>query len=302
MRAAYGTPWRPALRALLAVALTTPALAAQSRDTSVRLVPDAVVDVTVRSGRLTVRGIDGSIGSVRGSTGDYQLRSSGVSLTLTAQGESASRGALEIDLPRGVRIVVSTRSADVAVRDIRGGVEVQSTSGDVRLEDVGGRVIVETISGNVAISGGTHLRVGTVSGELRLRDARGDIALHTTSGNVTVSGSGIARLDAESMSGDVRLEGGLGAAARVRVNTHSGDVVLQLPEAARGRLSHSTVNGELSAGGPLTLLPGTVTGGHRGRGAQQYEFGGDAKGDARGLQIDISTFSGSVRLLRALRF
>jgi hypothetical protein len=296
-------PTRSLATLLIGLLAAVPAQA-QSRDTTLRLASDAVVDVTVRSGRLVVRGVDGTTGTVRAATNDYQLRSTGVTLTLAARdGDRRGDGrAVELDLPRGVRLVVSTLSGDVDVRDINGGVDVRSTSGDIQLTQVGGRIFVETISGDVSITGGNQLRVNTVSGTMRLRESRGDISLHTTSGDMSVSGSGITRFDAESMSGDVQLDGLLESTARVQVNTHSGDVTLRLPDNARGRLELSSVSGDLSPGGPLTLLPGDLSGSRRGRSTRRYEFGpGSAETGSRGLQIDIRTFNGDVRLVRAPR-
>ena len=275
----------------------------QSRDTTVRLASDAVVDVTMRTGRLVVRGVNSSSGTVRAATNDYQLRSTGVTLTLAASDDDR-RGdgrIVELDLPRGVRLVVSTLSGDVDVRGIGGGIEVHSTSGDVQLDQAGGRILVETISGDVSVTGGNQVRVTTVSGTTRLREARGDIDVRTTSGDMVVSGTGLTRIEAESMSGDVQLEGGLETTARVRVSTHSGDVVLRLPDNARGQLELSSVNGDLSAGSPLTLLPGDVAGGRRGRSTRRYEFGLGGTAGSRGLQIDITTFNGDVRLVRTPR-
>lgn len=274
-----------------------------SRDTTLRVAANAVVDVTIRSGRLVVRGVDGVSGAVRAATNDYQLRSTGLTLTVSARDDDR-RGdgrAVELDLPRGVRLIVSTMSGDVEVADIGGGVEVRSTSGDVQLTRIGGRVIVETIAGDVVVTGGDDVRVRTVSGRLAVREVRGAVALYTTSGDARVRGTdgGITRLETESMSGNVQVDGGLDASARVQLSTHSGDVTLRLPDGAHGRLAWASVNGTLSAGGPLTLLPGDVSGRGRGRQVQRYEFGrGDA---ATAMQIDITTFTGDAQLVRPPR-
>lgn len=287
------------------------AAAAQSRDTTVRLTGTAVVDVTVRSGRIVVRGVDGTSGTVRSTDADYQLRSSGVALVVAPRdGDRRSdddrgdrRGrALELEVPRGVRVVISTLSGDVEVYDINGNVEVRSTSGTLQFGGVSGRLIAETISGDVRASGTTSVtRITTVSGDVRVRESRGDVELHTTSGDVSVSGDAITRFSAETMSGDVQFDGVFDASARVQVSTHSGDVTLRVPDAVRGRLDLSTVNGEFVAGGPLTLMPGDA-GSRRGRSARRFEFGpGAGSAGAAGLQLDISTFNGDVRLVRAPR-
>jgi DUF4097 and DUF4098 domain-containing protein YvlB len=195
--------------------------------------------------------------------------------------------------------VVSTLSADVDVRDISGSVEVRSTSGDVQLSDIPGRTIVESISGDVrSTASGSVLRATTVSGNLRVREARGELDLHTTSGDVSVSGERLARFTAESMSGDIQFDGLLTSDARVQISTHSGDVTLRVPEGARGELSLSTFTGELTAGGPLTMLPGDVASTRRGRNARRYVFG---TGQTPGLLLDITTFTGDVRLVRGVR-
>jgi DUF4097 and DUF4098 domain-containing protein YvlB len=289
---------------VLGVLGVAPAAAAQraSRDTIVRLSSDAVVDVSVRTGRLRVRGIDGANGTVRAGRADYQLRTTGTSLTVASRNDDRrdrdrERTTLELEVPRGVRLTVSTISADVEIVDISGSVDVRTTAGDIRLADVRGRTIVETLSGDVSSTGSrTQLRATTVSGDLRIREARGELDLNTTSGDISVRGDGLRRLSVESMSGDVGFDGGLADNAVVRVTTHSGDVTMRLPEGARGQLELSTFNGTLTAGGPLTLLPGEVGGARHGRSTRRYQIGGGGP-----LQLDISTFNGDIRLLRGLR-
>lgn len=307
--------------ALSAASVPVRTAQAQSRDTTVRLSTAAVVDVTVRTGRLVVRGVDGSNGTVRTTSTDYQLRSSGVALVVaprdgerrdgdrrgddrrgTNRDDRRSRD-VELELPRGVRLVISTLSADVEVYDITGNVEVRSTSGSLQFSGLGGRLIAETISGDVQTSGNTSLaRITTVSGDMRVREARGEVELHTTSGDASVSGERITRFSAESMSGDVQFDGLFDAGARVQVSTHSGDVTVRVPDGVRGQLGLSTVTGELTAAGPLTLMPGEAGNGRRGRNGRRFEFGPGAGGSGvAGLQMDITTFSGDVRLVRAPR-
>lgn len=282
-------------------------LRAQS-DTTVRLADGAVVDITLRTGRLVVRGTDGRSGTVRVAGGDYTLRSVGVALVVAPRpDDDITRGptpprVLELEVPRSVRVVVSTVAADVEVRGIAGSVEVRTTSGRVQVHEARGRVIAETISGEVSTSGTTALtRLTTVSGDLRVREATGEIDLRTTSGDISVSGTGVTRFTAETMSGDVHFDGLFTATARAQVSTHSGDITLRVPEGIGGQVTFSTVTGELTAGSPITLLPGDGTGARRGRRAQRYQFGpGDGTGAPR-LQLDLTTFTGDVRLVRSPR-
>jgi hypothetical protein len=286
-----------AIAVLLASAARTP-LAAQSRDTTVRLGGTAVVDVTLRTGRLVVRGIEGPTGAVRGGGRDYQLRPSGVGMVVNGRGAESERGSpLELDLPRGVRLVVNTMSADVDLRDLRGDVDVRTMTGDVRGDALSGRVFVETLSGNVDVVGAiTQLRASTVSGDVITRGTVGRIDVRTTSGDIDLRGGATSQVTVQSMSGDVQFDGALADDARVQIGTHSGNVSVRVPESARGQLELSTVTGELDAGGPLTLMPGDLAGARRGRATQRYQFNGGGA-----MQLDISTFSGDVRLVRGTR-
>jgi hypothetical protein len=311
----------PSLRRLFRVAIAfaigapaVPALAVaqSSSDTSFALPRNAVIDITLRTGRMVVRGTDRSTAELRSDGQRYELRSSGVGVTLAARDDRRdddsnrdrrnrrdSRDAnLELTVPRGVRLVISAGSAEVDVQDISGDVEVHALSGDVQLRSIGGRAIIETLSGDVLLAGGaTGVRVTTMSGDIELRGVRGTAAVHTTSGDVTLDVERATQVDVETVSGEITVEGDLVDDAHVQLAAHSGDITLRIPESARGSMEVATYNGDLTSNRPLTLMAGTVGGRNRGeRGMQRYEFGGG--GAARLL---ISTFSGDIRFDRVTR-
>lgn len=305
-RSRLATRWIGLIAGGAMLAVASP-LRAQT-DTTVRLADGAVVDITLRTGRLLVRGIDGRSGTVRATGGDYALRSSGVALVVAPRPDDGGARrppaprTLELEVPRGVRVVVSTVAADVEVRGIAGSVEVRSTSGRVQVLEARGRVIAETISGDVATSGPTALtRLTTVSGDVRVREATGEVDVRTTSGDISVSGTGITRFAAETMSGEVHVDGLFEAAARAQIGTHSGDITLRVPDGISGQVTFSTVHGELTAGRPITLLPDDGDGRRRGRRTWRYRIG-PAEGTAPPrLQLDLTTFTGDVRLVHAPR-
>jgi hypothetical protein len=283
----------------LAVALTTITPApARAQDSTLRMPENAVVDVTLRTGRLIVRGVDRSTGAVRGGGRNYQVRPSGVGIVVNERGRDRDDDRpLELDLPRNVRLVVNTASADVDLRDLRGDVEVKTMSGDLVADNLSGRLRVETLSGDIDVVGTLlQLRATTMSGDLRVRGVRGEVELKTTSGEMRVSGDRITRFTGESISGDLIIEGGLADDARVQLATHSADISVRLPAGARGTFDLSTISGELDGGGPLTLLPGDVSGSRSRRATRHYEIGGGGP-----LRLDLSTSSGDVRLVRGTR-
>jgi len=292
------------LGALLLLTEGVSPLQAQS-DSSFAVARNAVVDITLRTGRLVVRGSAAATGAVRGRSGDYQLRTTGVGITLDASDDMRSsrtstrtagrrnEATLELDLPRNVRLVVSTSSADVDVSGIDGDVEIRTTSGDISLDDIGGRLTLETLSGDVRLSGRSGAaRVTTMSGDITMRGVRDDANVRTTSGDVTLGMDRAARVDVETISGEVTFEGSTTDDARLQLTTHSGDVTLRLPDSARGSLDLSTFNGDITASGSLTLMPNGLTSSRRERAVRRYEIGGGGS-----TRFTISTFNGDVRVM-----
>lgn len=288
---------RALTRMAMAVALLLPASRLPAQDSTLRLGENAVVDITLRTGQLIVRGVDRPTGAVRGGGRNYQIRPSGVGIVVNERSRGDDDRPLELDLPRNVRLVVNTASADIDLRDLRGDVEVKTMSGDLVADNLSGRLIVETLSGDVDVVGTlTQLRANTVSGDVQVRGVRGDVDLNTTSGNMRVSGDRMGRVVGESISGDFVIDGGLTDDARVQLRTHSGDITVRLPASPRGSVDLTTINGDFDAGGPMTLLPGEVSGSGSRRSTRRYELGSGGP-----LRLDFSTFNGDVRLIRGIR-
>ncbi len=309
------TPWFGQTRArrcrqfCFTVALAFPVTArAQTSDTSFAISRNAVVDITLRSGRLMVRGTERTTAELRAESQQYTLRSTGVGVTITPQDvrsrdysnrrDSGDR-RLELLVPRGVRLIISAGSADVEVEDISGDVEVHTLSGNIGLRGVGGRVIVETLSGDVRLGEGADgARVTTVSGDIVMRGVRGNAEVRTTSGEVSLTVVRATQVQVASTSGDIFFDADLADDARVQLATHSGDVSMRLPESARGVMDVSSFSGEISSNRPVTLTSTNASSDrNRGeRGSQRFEFGGG--GPAR---LTVTTFSGDVQFDRGMR-
>ena len=306
-------------------ALSAPevAHAQRSADTSFSVPRNAVIDITVRTGRLVVRGTDRTTAELRSDDESYTLRVSAVGIAIGVnddRGSSRSRSRngsqnnnqnrsrngsrysdesrLELTVPRGVRLVIAAGSADVDVQDIVGDVEVHALSGDVTMRGIGGRSIVETMSGDLHLTeGGNDARVTTMSGNITLRGVKGDAEVHTTSGNVIMSMVSAVHIKAESVSGDISFDGEVTDNAQLQLQTHAGDVTVRIPESARGVVDVSTFSGEFSSNRPLTTTGSdSPNRARRTRDAQRYEFGRGGN-----VRVSISTFNGDIRFDRGAR-
>ena len=228
---------------------------------------------------------------------------------------------IEVRLPARKRINVNTTSAEVDVREIEGEVEAhsvsgtvtvggrpravtaQSRSGEVRVDARTGSVRAESVSGTVSVAGtvGGRVEAQSVSGEVVVTAASEGVDAESVSGSVRVSGVA-GRVDAQTVSGDIavsgerlsgafqsvtgtiRLRGGLARGGDLDLETHSGDVDLQLSRGASATLEMTTFSGGLDndfAGARITRAS---------RREYRVVLGG---GDAR---VSVTTFSGSLKL------
>jgi DUF4097 and DUF4098 domain-containing protein YvlB len=151
-------------------------------------------------------------------------------------------------------------------------VGVQGVSGDVRVRDLGSRLRIQTVSGDVGVEGAAQgLEVITVSGDIEARRVRGEVRLKTVSGDQTVTDLSGDRLEASSVSGELRVrdaalrelrlkshsgdvdfDGRLGADGQAHLSSFSGDVRVSLPRGAGFDLEAETSSGEIRVAGELT--------------------------------------------------
>ncbi len=147
-----------------------------------------------------------------------------------------------------------------------GGVEVRRVRGDVKVGSSGGGVTVEQVVGNVAAdSSGGGVDVTSVSGDVAAESSGGGVHLEDIGGRIDAESSGgpvSAVLAAEhsaggrlsSSGGGVRV--GLDRRARLHIDASSsgGGVVCDLPVTVQGKISRSSLRGNLNGGGADLVL------------------------------------------------
>ncbi|MBA3891392.1 MAG: DUF4097 family beta strand repeat protein [Gemmatimonadaceae bacterium] len=193
---------------------------------------------------------------------------------------------LHVKVPRRAEVWVKTSSAPIAVRGLKGTVDLYTIEGAIEATGNPDALRIETMRGEVAVSGTPKwLRVRSGSGDVRFAGEALDLALSTVSGRITTpAGTGRGRV--ESVSGDVTITGLPGRGAPLEVDSHSGSVRLRVtarPDAsfvvfsARGAISNA-----LSSASPRTS----------GQSGAELQFT-SGSGAAR---ITIRTFTGGVWL------
>jgi hypothetical protein len=181
-------------------------------------------------------------------------------------------GRLLVQIPAGSRVEASVLSGDVSVLDVGGDVHLRATSGDVKVK--------------VA----SAVEAMLVSGEAHLAEVRGPIRLRTVSGDAHIEQNAGApsQLEFGTTSGDLDWRGACGTGCRIEARSLSGDVRLSLAKASSFDLNYVSHSGELADGLKLSLLNQVEN--RSGGGAVHARLG---KGE--GI-VEVQTFSGELTL------
>ncbi|HEX2206008.1 MAG TPA: DUF4097 family beta strand repeat-containing protein [Longimicrobium sp.] len=231
----------------------------QGTDLEVRVPDRKRVDVHTVSAEVEVRRVEGEV-----------------------EAHSVSGGVAVTGSPRAVR--AQSRSGEVRVDARTGSVRASSVSGEVSVAGtVGGRVEAQSVSGGVSVTAASQgVKVESVSGTVEVSSAAGRAEVQTVSGDIALTGR---RLEGalRSVSGSVVLRGDVGRGG-VEIESHSGDVELQLARSTSATVEMTTFSGGLEndfAGARITRAS---------RREYRVVLGG---GDAR---VRVTTFSGDVKL------
>ncbi|MFI5255479.1 MAG: DUF4097 family beta strand repeat-containing protein [Candidatus Limnocylindrales bacterium] len=139
---------------------------------------------------------------------------------------------LIVEMPRSARLELGTISGDVHVADVDGPQHYKTVSGGLELSGVSGEIEVDATSAGVTIESAAPTA-------LRLR---------TISGDVAVRGPAIRRLEATTMSGDIRIESAFEAGPEHSIETVSGDT--RLVTGSGLTIEARTVSGDIRSDAP----------------------------------------------------
>jgi DUF4097 and DUF4098 domain-containing protein YvlB len=269
---------------------------AQERvDTTFAFSRDGVLDLTTFGGDVVVTGTTRQEARIRGLTErGTRWRVSSSRITIEAEGYRGRSGdaGYEITVPEGVRVIINSMNGSIAVRGVKGEVELNTNNGDLEVTDAVGRVELATLSGDVT---GTRIRgvvdATSLNGTVVLNDVQGaKIAAESTSGSVELVNVVSPDVDASTVSGTVDFTGPLDPKGRYSFTSHSGTVNLSIPASTSARFSIETFNGEVDSDFPYTLQPNRDR-----RNGQRLEFNVGA-GEAR---VTAESFSGGIIIRRA---
>lgn len=203
---------------------------------------------------------------------------------------------VQLDVPRGATVQLKTRAGNIEVTNVAEA-RVETLSGDVSLEKISRASEASSLSGDVRLRDSRgRARLNSVSGgieavNVQTIESSDDFAAKTVSGDVRLENLAHARVEATTVSGEVRLSGPLARGGRYEFKTTSGDVTVTLPGDVACQVNAKVFqSGDIISDFPLKMLNPASRNFTR----QINGVIGAASSDS--ATLNLSSFSGTVHL------
>jgi len=295
------THYRPALLAAALALLAAPlaSLAAQRDgdriDTTVTIDRAGAVHLGLVSGEIRVIGHDGNtvriVGDIERGRFETLFSPTRISVNTRSINNRQGRARFDVTVPYGTRVTASAVSGIIDVRATRGEVSARSVSGTIDIRDAIERIEAASVSGDVELrSVNGRVRLETTSGEIRVENGSGEVTAESVSGTISLRRSAFDQIRTQAVSGSISYDGPLTSTGTYRFNTHSGSVLLVVPDNVGAVLELETFSGRISTDFPLVLQPGEGVG----RRNRRMEF---TLGNG-GARVIGGAFSGNITIRR----
>jgi DUF4097 and DUF4098 domain-containing protein YvlB len=271
-------------------------LMGQSRatlDTTVHINLRGTVDLTLQSGKITVRGWESPDVKIVASTETGILRFDATSNRVTLRveqdrdgGRARGDASYDVSVPRGTRLKLQTASGSVTTSGSQGEVTATTVSGAMDVSDARRDVTLESVSGPMKMSQlAGDLEAQNVSGSIRAENVSGRIEAWTVNGVIRLIGGRSNDIRAETVGGDIVYAGRVATGGTYDFESHSGAVRLTIPGNSGAQFRLETVSGTVQSDFPIAAAPAAGV-----RNGRRVEF---AIGDGK-AQVTARTFSGRI--------
>lgn len=242
---------------LVPVLMTAAALQWQT-DTTVAVQPNARLYLKNDAGRIEVRAWERNemrIQAEHGSRDEIRIETRGD--VIRVEGRRRHGRAIvdyRITVPAGMALQVGGVHAEIDIDGVRGDIQAESVEGDIIVRRGGGTMNLNSVEGDIIVDGARgRVQITAVDGDVRVSNVVGDVTIANIDGELILDNIDAARVDANTVDGDIRYTGTIHDGGRYRFTSHDGDVVLTVPPGINATISVATFDGEFVSDFPLQL-------------------------------------------------
>lgn len=218
--------------------------------------PNGSVEIIDITGHIAIVGWNRPEIEVSGSTGDssdrVEINTSGshtrIRIAPYGSWQSAETTRLTIHLPETSDVSAHLVNASLDVKGIKGDVSLRTVMGSLS-GSVAGNLRASTVNGAVHMSApsASEVEVRTINGDIELEAGSGEVTVTTVSGDAHVKLATPQRLRLRSVSGNLTAALALAAGTQVDAESMSGAVRLDFPVVPAADFDVQTFGGTIVA-------------------------------------------------------
>jgi DUF4097 and DUF4098 domain-containing protein YvlB len=250
---------------------------------------DGVIGIDVLNGTVDVKGWANRELQVTGTVtpADAQVQISGDPRNLQVTLAPQASANLEIHVPAGCTVRIKGVKMGIRASGVTGTVAAESVEGDIVVSDTA-TVELRTVTGKIDLSGsGQRASVRAVNGSISVKGGVGEINASSVGGPIVVSGDGFDHLRLNTVSGQAEFDGKLGATATLNAESVSGTIKLTLTGGTGADFAVTTMSGKIENGlGGANASESS----HGPKRALAFSTGGG------GAKVSVQTLSGTIVL------
>jgi len=288
------------LSAAILAATASPAVGAETITKNATVAPDATVEVSNVQGSVEVTAWDRNevqlVAELESSKDELEFEATERMVRIEVDRPSGKYhndeddAFLTLHVPKGVRLIVDTVSADVTVTGVRGEQSLQSVSGEVGTQAFDAPVNATAVSGEITIVGNGGKAVVTtenVSGSSTVSGIRGSYTGEVVSGEIRANVAQADRIEANSVSGEIAIQAELSPTAQVEMETVSGTIALTIKPPVNANFDIETFSGDIEN-----------CFGQKPRDTSKYTPGSELNftQGSGGARVEIQTLSGEISI------
>lgn len=231
----------------------TVADAARTVDETRAAATDGLVDIATTTGSVTVRGWDRAevkvTGTIEPDVVALDIGRDGSTTTIEVRVPEPGKlvknpklgAALEIFVPAGTSVRVSSIGAKIEVIDVDGLRDLQTLGGSLRVKGGAGPVLASTLGGAITVEApSSRVQFSTATGTVTISGVDGEVAGRTMDGSIRIAASRIVDADISTMSGDITIDAEIAKDGRLKaVAELGGRIDLTVPADVEGRFTLS---------------------------------------------------------------
>jgi DUF4097 and DUF4098 domain-containing protein YvlB len=268
------------------------AVAPQQTDTIIPVTTGTRLEVSNPGGEINVRVWERNAVQVKArhsSRTFVTIKSHGSVLEVSSDAQRGPANIVDYDLmvPAWMPISLDGMYSDMNIDGTRAEVKVETLNGNIVVKGGTGTLKLSSVQGSIVVEGARgRLELNTVSEGIRVTDAEGDITAETISGSLEFVRVRSKSVEAGTLSGEILYDGTFQESGLYSFVSHSGSILLGVPEGSSASFNVATLDGEVVNLFPVQALE------HPTRRRTTFRVGA---GSAR---VDIESFNGDVRVGR----